>query len=316
MNKRSFKREPFVIFLMGPTASGKTSLAIQIKKYIPVELISVDSGLIYKYMNIGTAKPSERELSITPHRLINIIDPLEHYTVADFYWNALQEISDIIAIGKIPMLVGGTMLYYQILLNGLACLPKRNVLLRNFFSKQSLEKGNVFLHSKLKKLDPVTANKLHYNDIQRISRALEVCLVTGKPFSTLLKLTHSNFFYKVYKFAIIPPSKMWLHNNIECRFRKMLSLGFKKEVELLINKRGLTLNLPSMHCVGYRQMWLYLYNKITYNEMIHSSITATKQLAKRQMTWLNKWKDLYYLKDNNNESSISFILETIKKELL
>lgn len=300
---------------MGPTAIGKTSLAIQIKKHIPVEIISVDSGLIYKYMNIGTAKPSNKELFNHPHRLINIKDPLEHYTAADFYHDALKEIDNIISMGKIPLLVGGTMLYYQILLNGLASLPKRNSKLRHFFLKERLKKGNLFLHHQLKRLDLVTANKLHPNDFQRVSRALEVCLLTGKPFSSLLKLTRSNFEYTVYKFAMIPSTKKWLHNNIEARFKHMLTIGFEKEVEWLIHRGGLTLELSSMRCVGYRQMWLYLNNEITYNQMICSSIKATKQLAKRQMTWLNKWENLIYLKSKNNELSIQFILKTVKQNL-
>lgn len=310
-----FRTKPFVIFLMGPTAIGKTSLAIQLSKYIPVELISVDSGMVYKYMDIGTAKPNSNELTMVPHRLIDIKDPLENYTVANFYNDALEEISKILSIGKIPVLVGGSMLYYKILLSGLADLPQSNLLLRSVLLKEHQAKGNGFLHRKLQLLDPISAKKLHPNDIQRIIRALEVFRLTGFTYSKLLESTYTKFSYDAYQFVIYPLSKEWLNKKIRCRFYKMLENGFKQEVDFLIHRGGLTLNLSSMRCVGYRQMWLYLHNKITYNEMKEKTIIATQQLAKRQMTWLRKWKNLYYLDPGNDQIAIEYICNVISKSL-
>ncbi|BBI01432.1 tRNA dimethylallyltransferase [Buchnera aphidicola (Nipponaphis monzeni)] len=305
------KKFPIVIFLMGPTASGKTALAVNLQKIIPVELISVDSKLIYKEMNIGTAKIIERELNTVTHRLIDIKNPNELYSVADFYYDALKEIKKVISLGKIPLLVGGTMLYFKILLNGLAILPKRNIALRTLFLKEINEKGNIFLYKKLIQIDPLSANKIHPNDIQRILRALEVYFLSGYTLSEQLKVKHSKFPYNLFQFSIIPSNKEWLINRIQNRFKKMIEIGFEEEVKQLINKWGLTLNSPSMRCIGYSQMWLYIHKKINYNDMVLDTILSTNKLAKHQITWLRKWEDIHYLESSYQQYHIKQILNII-----
>lgn len=287
-----------VIFLMGPTASGKTKLAIEIKKYFPIELISVDSALIYRDMNIGTSKPSFNQLLNHPHHLINIKDPSESYSVINFYYDAIDSINKVINKGKIPLLVGGTMLYYKILLNGFSNLPISNRTVRDNIYNYASKFGSKKLYNILSKIDPIYSNKIHSNDLLRIVRALEVFFISGKKVSELYKYNYRFFPYKILQVAIIPDDRNKLHKIIKIRFEKMLADGFENEVRSLFLRGDLNSNLPSMKCVGYRQMWNYITKKISYDEMIYRSICSTRQLAKRQITWLRKWKNLKFIKNN------------------
>ncbi|XBC37650.1 MAG: tRNA (adenosine(37)-N6)-dimethylallyltransferase MiaA [Buchnera aphidicola (Meitanaphis microgallis)] len=297
--KRVISDNPLVIFLMGPTACGKSELAMQLRQLIPVELISVDSALIYREMNIGTAKPTDLELLHHPHYLINIKDPTEKYSVGEFQKDALEKIAYIFSVGKIPLLVGGTMFYFRTLLEGLPQLPPAHRNIRLFL--YSMHKRNKkVLYNILKKIDFESAKRVHPNDLQRILRVLEVFLVSGTTLTELTKLKNYNFPYKVIQFSIMPKNQEWLMNSIRARFEKMLSLGFQNEVEYLLNRGDLNINLSSMHCVGYQQMWNYLMRNLSYDDMIHQSIVATKRLAKNQLTWLKCWKNLHKFVNNNN----------------
>ncbi|WP_044470661.1 tRNA (adenosine(37)-N6)-dimethylallyltransferase MiaA [Mannheimia massilioguelmaensis] len=282
--------QPTAIFLMGPTASGKTDLAIQLRQELPVEVISVDSALIYKGMDIGTAKPSEEELALAPHRLIDIIDPAESYSAANFRSDALREMQKITAQGKIPLLVGGTMLYYKALLEGLSPLPQADEKVRLEIEKKAQQLGWSALHQELSQIDPVSAERINPNDSQRINRALEVFYISGKSMTKLTEQKGEEIPYNILQFAIAPQERTLLHERIESRFHKMLELGFQQEVEKLYHRGDLHIDLPSIRCVGYRQMWEYLRGDYSYEEMIFRGIAATRQLAKRQITWLRGWK--------------------------
>ncbi|QIQ42125.1 MAG: tRNA (adenosine(37)-N6)-dimethylallyltransferase MiaA [Buchnera aphidicola (Microlophium carnosum)] len=275
---------------MGPTACGKSQLAIYLRKYLPIELVNVDSALIYRGMDIGTDKPSPSDLSIHPHRLLNIKDPIENYSAAEFQRDVLKEIDDIIKLGRIPFLVGGTMFYYNVLLNGLSVLPPSNIKIREFLLEKSHEKS--FLHKQLELIDPISASRIHKNDFQRLLRALEVFYLSGKSLTELKKHNNYKFPYNILQFAIIPPNKEWLNGKIELRVKKMLILGLQKEVEILFSRGDLHINLPSIRCIGYRQMWEYLEYKNSYEEMYNKIIYATRKHAKHQLTWLKKWKNI------------------------
>ncbi|WP_222836972.1 tRNA (adenosine(37)-N6)-dimethylallyltransferase MiaA [Buchnera aphidicola] len=275
---------------MGPTACGKSKVSIYLRKYLPIELISVDSALIYRGMDIGTDKPSITDLSIHPCRLLNIRDPIENYSAAEFHHDVLNEINNIIKLGKIPFLVGGTMFYYHVLLNGLSTLPPSNLKLRQYLLQKNSKK--YFLHEKLKLIDPIAAKRIHKNDYQRLLRALEVFYISGKNLTELTKNNNYQLPYKIFQFALMPPNKEWLNNKIEIRIRKMLISGFQKEVELLFLRGDLHINLPSMRCIGYRQIWEYLEYKNSYQEMFNKMIYATRKLAKNQLTWLKKWNNI------------------------
>ncbi|NBI12582.1 tRNA (adenosine(37)-N6)-dimethylallyltransferase MiaA [[Haemophilus] felis] len=281
--------KPTAIFLMGPTASGKTDLAIKLRQILPVEVISVDSALIYKGMDIGTAKPSKQELALAPHRLIDICDPAESYSAANFRVDALREIADITSQGKIPLLVGGTMLYYKALLEGLSPLPSADEQVRYEIEQRAQQQGWAALHKELSKIDPISAQRINPNDSQRINRALEVFYLTGKSLTELTAQKGESLPYQILQFAIAPQERAILHQRIEQRFHKMLELGFKQEVEALYQRPDLHLDLPSIRCVGYRQMWEHLRGDYSYDEMIFKGICATRQLAKRQITWLRGW---------------------------
>ncbi|QCI22992.1 tRNA (adenosine(37)-N6)-dimethylallyltransferase MiaA [Buchnera aphidicola (Macrosiphum gaurae)] len=289
-NINIYKKKPIVIFLMGPTACGKSHLAIYLRKYLPIELISVDSTLIYRGMDIGTDKPNFSDLSSHPHRLLNIKDPIEQYSAAEFQKDVLKEIDDIIKLGKIPCLVGGTMFYYNTLLHGLSILPPSNIKIREFLLQNSHDKN--FLHKKLELIDPISASRIHKNDFQRLLRALEVFYLSGKSLTELKEHNNYQLPYNIFQFAIMPPDKEWLNNKIERRVKKMLILGFQKEVEILFLRGDLHINLPSIRSIGYRQMWEYLEYKNSYQEMFNKIIYATRKLAKHQLTWLKKWKNL------------------------
>jgi len=283
------EHKPLAIFLMGPTASGKTDLAIQLRQQLPVEVISVDSALIYRGMDIGTAKPSKAELALAPHRLIDICDPAESYSAANFRTDALREMQEISAQGKIPLLVGGTMLYYKALLEGLSPLPSADEKVRSEIEAKAALIGWGGLHQELSKIDPISAQRINPNDSQRINRALEVFYLTGKTLTELTAQKGEALPYDILQFAIVPKQREVLHHRIEQRFHNMIELGFQQEVEKLYRRPDLNENLPSIRCVGYRQMWEYLRGDYDHDEMVFRGICATRQLAKRQITWLRGW---------------------------
>lgn len=307
-------KKPLAIFLMGPTASGKTGLAIQLSKQLPCEIISVDSALIYRGMDIGTAKPTPQELVETPHRLIDIKDPAESYSAADFRLDALQAMQEISDNGKIPLLVGGTMLYYKALLEGLSPLPQANPEIRSQIEEKAQKFGWQALHQELAKVDPQSASRIHPNDPQRINRALEVYYLTGKSLTELTEQKGEPLSYQLLQFAIAPQDRSILHQRIELRFQQMLEQGFIQEVEKLYQRKDLHLDLPSIRCVGYRQAWEFLQGKYDYDEMVYRSICATRQLAKRQITWLRGWKSpIIWLDSLNIEQAKLTILEKISQ---
>ncbi|STO54080.1 tRNA delta(2)-isopentenylpyrophosphate transferase [Canicola haemoglobinophilus] len=285
MNKKTT-----AIFLMGPTASGKTDLAIQLRQELPVEVISVDSALIYKGMDIGTAKPNAQELALAPHRLIDIKDPSESYSAAEFRHDALREMAEITQQGKIPLLVGGTMLYYKALLEGLSPLPSADEKVRLEIEQKAAQIGWAELHKELAKIDPISAQRINPNDSQRINRALEVFYLTGQSLTELTAQKGEEIPYNILQFAIAPQDRAILHQRIEQRFHKMIEQGFQQEVEKLYQRTDLHPDLPSIRCVGYRQMWEHLRGDYDKEEMIFRGICATRQLAKRQITWLRGWK--------------------------
>lgn len=284
---------PPAIFVMGPTASGKTDLAIEIRKHFPVELISVDSALIYRGMDIGTAKPTTEELVQAPHRLIDIIDPSDVYSAANFREDALREMREITASGRIPLLVGGTMLYYRALQYGIADLPDANLEIRQRLDNEAKEQGWAALHRRLACVDEAAAQRIHENDAQRIQRALEVYEITGKPLTQLhQEAQYDACPYNLLKIGLLPEERSWLHERIAWRFGIMLEQGFVDEVKQLYGRGDLSSELPAIRSVGYRQVWDYLSDNIDFNTMQERGIVATRQLAKRQITWLRSEKDL------------------------
>ena len=293
---------PTAIFLMGPTASGKTSLAVELIKHLPCDIISVDSSLVYKGMDIGTAKPDKATLTIAPHRLIDIRDPSEPYSSADFRRDALREMRNISASGRIPLLVGGSMLYFKVLRDGIAPLPEADQQIRAKIQADADLHGWHKLHEQLNQYDPVAAEKIHPNNPQRLMRAIEVYEQTGIPLGVHWQKQgedkHSDtpvLPYRVFNFAVVPDDRSELHARIELRFRQMLEQNFIQEAEHFFNRGDLTKDLPSMRAVGYRQAWEYLEGITSYDEMVRRGIASTRQLAKRQLTWLRKWPDLHRL---------------------
>ena len=279
---------PPALFLMGPTASGKSQLALEIAEQFPVEIISVDSAQIYRCMNIGTAKPDQETLKNIPHHLIDMIDPTGRYSVAQFRRDALSRMQEITRRKKIPLLVGGTMLYFQALLEGLSELPPADSQVRETIENEAMQIGWPAMHAKLGRLDPVTAARLKQTDSQRIQRALEVWLTTGRPISELFTSMPRDALlpYQVIQFALQPSDRSQLHGRIARRFDEMIKRGLIEEVSSLRKTFTLTPDLPSMRCVGYRQAWLYLDRKISLNKLHEMGIAATRQLAKRQLTWI------------------------------
>ncbi len=289
-----------IICLTGPTAAGKTSLAMTLSDSLPVEIISVDSALIYRQMNIGTAKPSKSELSLYPHHLVDICDPTQTYSTARFVEQTTSLINEIHQRNKLPLLVGGTMLYFRALLFGISDLPKANEQIRQQLSEQAAEFGWIYLHEQLKQIDPVASKRIHPNDPQRIQRALEVFHITGKSLTQLQQESQPQQPpWPSLSVAIAPSSREVLRERIAQRFHIMLEQGFEEEVKMLKHQYNLNLNMPSMRCVGYRQMWQYQEKELDYQEMIFRGITATRQLAKRQMTWLRSWPDLNWLETDD-----------------
>jgi tRNA dimethylallyltransferase len=302
---------PLALFLMGPTASGKTDLAIRLREHYPVEIISVDSALIYRGMDIGTAKPTKEELVQAPHRLIDILDPCESYSAADFCRDALNVMNEIVAQGKIPLLVGGTMLYYKALLDGLSPLPAADAAVRQQIELEAEDMGWQALHEQLKAIDPVSAERIHPNDPQRLSRALEVYRISGKTLTELTKVKGEPLPFRVKQFAIAPKERAELHRRIELRFERMVASGFESEVRNLYSRGDLHPDLPSIRCVGYRQMWDYLEGNCTFDDAIYRGICATRQLAKRQITWLRSWDDLVWLDSESIDQAFQTVANAI-----
>lgn len=285
-------QNPPAIFLMGPTASGKSQVALDIARNFPTEIISVDSAQVYRHMDIGTAKPGQEILAHAPHHLINLIDPDQSYSAAQFRQDALSIMQDISSRNKIPLLVGGTMLYFRALQEGLSALPAADQDLRLTLENRAEKHGWPAMHQKLSELDPVIAARIKPTDSQRIQRALEVCYLTQQPMSEILKnFQPADFPYRKISIALIPSERRQLHLRIAERFRGMLNAGLIEEVQSIRQKfPALIAESPSMRCVGYRQTCLYLDDKIDSDELHDMGIAATRQLAKRQLTWLRSMR--------------------------
>jgi len=291
---------PLAIALMGPTAAGKTELAVELVRRLPCAIISVDSAMIYRGLDLGTAKPGPAVLAQAPHRLIDILDPVEAYSTARFRADALAAMGEISAQGGIPLLVGGTMLYFRGLQQGLAPLPEADAPLRAALLEEGTRRGWAAMHRRLSDVDPLTAAAIHPNDPQRIQRALEVYAVTGEPMSTLIRrgrAADTALPYRLLKLVRAPADRQTLHARIEARFRAMLELGLVEEVQHLWARGDLTADLPSMRCVGYRQVLKFILGECSLDEMLHRGIVATRQLAKRQFTWLRAETDCHWLAD-------------------
>lgn len=303
---------PPAIFIMGPTASGKTALAIELVKRLPVEIIGVDSGQIYRGLDIGTAKPDAGTLRIAPHRLIDIRDPDERYSVAEFREDALREMQDITAAGKIPMLVGGTILYFRGLEQGLTPLPSADAGVRAQLEADAERLGWAAMHARLAEVDPVSAQRIHPNDPQRIQRALEVFAISGSSMTELISSRpRETLQYQTWKFTVAPAEKSVLHERIARRFGSMLEQGFIDEVEGLYQRGDLDLDMPAVRTVGYRQIWHFLQGNCPREEAIEKAIIATRQLAKRQMTWLRGDKEAECL-DSTSANLLKSVLKKLK----
>ena len=308
---KSFK--PLVVAIMGPTASGKPAAALAIAKSIPCEIISVDSALIYRGMDIGTAKPSDEERSQVPHHLIDILDPSLSYSVKQFRDDALRLIADIQARSKLPLLVGGTMLYFKALRDGLDDLPSADLALRSQLDMEITRHGTAALHARLRELDPITAERLNPNDTQRVQRAMEIILLSGQPMSSQLdKADKPELPFELMSLALEPSDRKVLHERIAQRFDVMLSAkpGLIEETAALKQRSDLHIGLPSIRCVGYRQAWDYLDGKINRDNLREMGIAATRQLAKRQLTWLRSMHDRHVidcLSSNPTEQILSLV---------
>ncbi len=311
-------RRPSAIFLMGPTAAGKTDLAVELCQRFPCEIISVDSALVYRGMDIGTAKPGPDILDRAPHRLIDIRDPSESYSVGEFYRDALAAMEEITQKGKVPLLVGGTMMYFKALRDGLGDLPQADAAVRARLEAELQAQGNDALYRRLQQLDPEAARRIHPHNRQRLLRALEVYEVTGRPISSFWQGTggetqsgagstnndpltnweresFAGIDYNIINLAVAPACRQELHRRIELRFRQMLAEGLVEEVQKLHQRGDLGPDLPAIRSVGYRQVWDYLDGVLDYSEMVMKGIAATRQLAKRQLTWLRRWPSLTWL---------------------
>lgn len=287
---------PPAICLMGPTASGKTALALAIAGRFPVEIISVDSALIYRGMDIGTAKPTPAERCLVPHHLIDIRDPAETYSAAEFRIDALRLMDEITARGRIPLLAGGTMLYFKVLREGIAAMPPADPAVRGQIEAEARGRGWPALHAELARVDPDCAARIHPHHSQRIQRALEVFRVSGEPMSTLhARQGATVLHHRLLQLAVAPLDRAVLHARIAARFGQMLEAGFIDEVRALYARGDLRANLPSIRAVGYRQAWDFIEGRIDRETLPERGVIATRQLAKRQFTWLRGWPDLHWL---------------------
>jgi tRNA dimethylallyltransferase len=305
-------KQPPVICLMGPTASGKTALAMALHDVLPCDIVSVDSALIYREMNIGTAKPTAEELAKYPHRLLNLRDASQSYSAADFCHDALAEIANIRANNRIPLLVGGTMMYFKSLIDGISPLPAANIEIRAKIEAEAEENGWQAMHEQLSKIDVEAAQRIHPNDPQRITRALEVFRLTGNTLSQLTQIKGAKLDGDVLQFAITPKERSTLHERIELRYQQMMTQGFEQEVIQLKTRSDLHEDLPSIRCVGYRQMWQYLNGDFDRDEMIFRGVCATRQLAKRQLTWLRNWPNLHWL-TTEDKTNLAQVLSLVGK---
>ena len=284
---------PPAILLMGPTASGKTGVALELARWLPVEIVSVDSALVYRDMNIGTAKPGADTRVQVRHHLIDIIDPTQKYSAAQFRDDALEVMRGIVERGRVPLLTGGTMLYFKSLREGLSDLPAANDDTRMAIDAMAAQVGWPAMHRELERIDPATAQRLDPNDSQRIQRAMEIFYLTGKPMSQLIATAYPvDLPYRVIPLALIPGERSVLHQRIADRFELMLETGLINEVRELRQKYELNPGLPSMRCVGYRQVWQYLDGEYGLEMLREKAVSATRQLAKRQLTWLRATKDV------------------------
>jgi len=303
-------RQPAVL-LMGPTASGKTGLAVELAARFPFEIVNVDSAQIYRHMDIGTAKPDRKTLRRAPHHLIDLVDPNERYSAARFCEDANDLLPEIYARGNIPLLAGGTMLYFKTLVEGLSELPAADPDTRLVIDTMAQESGWPALHAELARIDPETAERLQPQDAQRIQRALEVFYLSGQPMSTLIARGRTKgSAYRFIALALQPSDRSVLHERIEQRFEIMLELGLIGEVRRLRERFDLNPSLPSMRAVGYRQVWQYLDGEFGLSQLREKAVAATRQLAKRQLTWLRSWRDaenLDCLQDDLVEPASSYI---------
>lgn len=303
---------PPAIFIMGPTASGKTGLAVKLFQHLPIELISVDSALVFKDMDIGTAKPDASILAQAPHHLIDLIPPTEVYSAATFRNDALKLMAEITARGKVPLLVGGTMLYFKALQGGLSQLPEADPNVRQKLDAQAAQIGWPAMHDKLAEIDPETAARLEPADAQRVQRALEVYEISGKTMTELHQSSMSDKLpYQLLKIALTPSDRSVLHDRIAIRFDDMLKQGFVDEVKrLLLKYPSLNADMPSMRCVGYRQALEHLAGNYDVAELRDRGIFATRQLAKRQLTWLRGMDDTFEVNCLNPK-----MLDTVLNEI-
>lgn len=304
---------PPAVLIMGPTGSGKTAAAIDLVRRHPFSIISVDSANIYRDMDIGTAKPDAETLAIAPHALIDIRDPTETYSAAEFREDATLEMHKITRDGQIPLLVGGTMLYFRALLGGMSQLPPASETIRRDIEEAAAREGWHRLHAQLRSLDPQAANAIHPNDRQRIQRALEVIRLSGEKMSVLQQQgMKDGLRYRVLKIVVCPESRQQLHEQIERRFKQMLAAGFLDEMKMLRARYSLDPRMPSMRCVNYRQAWQYMEEEITREEMIEKALAATRQLAKRQLTWLRQESDAIWYDSHEDEAQQSLFNEVAR----
>lgn len=303
---------PWAIFLMGPTAAGKTDAAMALHERLGHELISVDSAMVYRGMDIGSAKPSASELARAPHHLIDIRDPAEPYSAADFRVDALSLMRQISAAGKVPLLVGGTMLYYKRLVEGVANLPSADPAIRQRLEAQWQNEGLLSLHQRLAEVDALSAQRIHPNDPQRVMRALEVYYASGRPMSELwAEQQPETFPWRVLSIALAPSDRSLLHQRIAQRFEVMLGEGLINEVAALKKRNDLHLGLPAMKSVGYRQVWEYLEGEYDYASLVERGVIATRQLAKRQLTWLRSWPKLNWV-DSQRSDALDQVLKLVR----
>lgn len=304
---------PWAIFLMGPTAAGKTDTAMALHERLGHELISVDSAMVYRGMDIGSAKPSPAELARAPHHLIDIRDPAEPYSAADFREDALQLMRQISAAGRVPLLVGGTMLYYKRLVEGVANLPSADPAIRRRLAAQWHAEGLLSLHKQLAEVDAISAQRIHPNDPQRLMRALEVYYASGRPMSELwAEQQPETFPWRVLSIALAPTERTLLHQRIAQRFEVMLGEGLINEVTALKKRNDLHLGLPAMKSVGYRQVWEYLEGEYDYATLVERGVIATRQLAKRQLTWLRSWPELKWI-DSQRSDALDKVLKLVRE---
>jgi tRNA dimethylallyltransferase len=300
---------------MGPTASGKTAVALELARVLPCEIVSVDSALVYKDMDIGTAKPDRAEREAVPHHLIDVIEPHETYSAARFRDDALAAMRETTERGNIPLLVGGTMLYFKALLEGLNELPAADPMVRLVIDTMAREQGWPAVHAKLKELDPATAARLEPTDAQRVQRALEIYYITGKTMAELTQKPRYVYFpYTAVKLALVPADRAALHARIEQRFEDMLTKGLVREVDSLRERYGLEATMPSMRAVGYRQAWQHLEGDLDLDELRSHGVAATRQLAKRQLTWLRSMEGVT-LFDCLADDLSARVLEYVRREL-